>query len=320
MASVIEWFWRGSKLAQAKRELAEPSERAATYAQRAHASAGLAQNVLSPNEPEEAHLEAYACELYRQSVYWSLCALASRSDSEPSGSYDPALWDSLDSQVLAKASTDERAESLNNALRGGTFVQFAELPITEQVATCAELRALAQTLLKGLDQRAERLSAIYLERMRGLALLGVLALALLVGAFQISSALERRRDFAYDRPWVVSSQFSSPGCTSPAQQCSEANGYFFHTNEEDSPWVEFDLGAKKTVSKVDVANRTDCCGERAAPITVEVSTNHRDWRSVARRDTEFTQWTASFAPVEARWVRLRLLKRNYFHLSHVSVH
>ena len=320
MAGVIEWFWRGAKLAQARQESAEPTERAATCAQRAHTSAELAQNVLSPNEPTEGPFEAYACELFRQSVYWSLCALVARAGTEPGSSYDPAIWDSLEGPELADVSTRERRDLLKSTLRSASFVEFAELPAAEQVATCAEVRTLALALLAKLDRRAEVLSAIYLERVLRLATLGLFAVALVAGGLQVRSALEKRRDLAYERPWTASSQFNKDGCTSPAQQCPEASGYFFHTTEEDSPWLEFDLGAVKTVSKVDVTNRTSCCSERAVPMTIEVSTNHNSWRSVARRDADFSEWSATFTPAQARWVRLRLLNRNYFHLSHVGIH
>ncbi|MFK7908596.1 MAG: discoidin domain-containing protein, partial [Chitinophagales bacterium] len=35
-----------------------------------------------------------------------------------------------------------------------------------------------------------------------------------------------------------------------------------HTNEQNNPWWEVDLGAMYDISKVEIYNRTDCCSER----------------------------------------------------------
>jgi hypothetical protein len=319
-SGLIEWFWRGSKLARAKRESHELTERAATCVGRARASAELAQIVLSADDAEESHFGAHACELYRQSAYWSLVGLTEGSGAEAHLSYDPAVWDAVEPSLLARASSEARADRLHGALRGGTFVQFVALSRPEQVRLRGELRTLAQALLAKLDRRAELFGTIYLQRVVRLGALGVLTLALVGGAVQVSRVVERRSDLANGRAWQASSRFGTSGCTSPAQRCRRATGFFFHTDEEDNPWLELDLGAPNDVSRVDVTNRTDCCRERGYPLVIEVSSDHESWRPVARRDTEFSHWTARFSPVQARWVRLRLLKRSYLHLSDVAIH
>ena len=308
-------------MARARQEWGDPNERAVTFAKRARASADLAQTIAIPNEPGEAPVEATACELFRQSAYWSLCALSARSGVAPSASYDAAVWDSLDRAVLVQAATEDRSEVVRDLLCNGSFVQFAELASPEQVTACEDLRKLAQELLRKVDRRDELVGAIYQERLIRLGALGVFAVVLAVGAHQVSAALEKRRDLAFNHPWRASSRYGKEGgCSSPAQDCAEASGFFFHTNEEASPWVEFDLGDEKSFARVDVTNRTSCCSDRAVPLTVEISSNHGTWRSVAQRDTEFSHWTATFKPVTARWVRLRLLSRNYLHLSRVEIH
>ena len=89
---------------------------------------------------------------------------------------------------------------------------------------------------------------------------------------------------------------------------------------DHNPWIEFDLGALQRVSMVRVENRQDCCGERAVPLAVEVSRDHRRWQSVARRDAVFSTWDAAFDSVETRWIRLRVLKPSTLHLHSVGIY
>jgi hypothetical protein len=94
---------------------------------------------------------------------------------------------------------------------------------------------------------------------------------------------------------------------------------FFSTVEEKDPWIEFDLGKVEQISGVQAENRLDCCQDRAFPLVVEVSENHKRWKAVARRDTDFTTWRASFNPVKARWVRLRVHRTSFLHLHRVRI-
>ena len=290
--------------------------RASELALRARASADLAQALLTPDEPSAVPAEPSAVVLYRASAYWALCALASSSNEAAGRSYDVAVWDTLDSAILERA---ERREPLLEALRSGSFVDFAELPREQQLELCSDMRSLAQALIAKLGQRSLLLDAVYLERAWRLGLLFVVAMALVGAALFVRSAVQDRRDLARSAPWVASSKYPEGGCTSPEQQCASPLGYFFHTNQEQNPWIEFDLGSIQKPAKVQLDNRTDCCTERANPVAIEVSTDHKAWKEVARHDGEFTSWTASFTPVDARWVRIHVPKLTNLHLSRVRI-
>ena len=318
---VVEWFWRGSTLAQRRTATPAPSERSTLLAQRAKQSADLAQSAFASAEPLDGLTHANACELYRQAAYWALRALSVDSDStsptgEATGVYSESTWEGLDEQLLAQAaSSPERLEGLRSALRTGSFVFFAELAESDQVALGGELATLVELLFRQLDRRARALHATYLERAwrLGLIAFGVLAIAATIcWAFA-------PRDLALGMPWKASSKYAAGGCPSPRQQCAESPGFFFHTNEEREPWFELDLGAAHAVSSVEIENREDCCPERAVPLTVEVSTDHKSWQTVARRDAQFSKFRASFHSVQARWVRLRAHKQTFLHLSRVSI-
>ena len=108
------------------------------------------------------------------------------------------------------------------------------------------------------------------------------------------------------------------GCRSPLQECPKARILFPHPDEQD-PRLEIDLEETSQISGVAVANRVDCCTERALPLVVSVSSDHEHWTEVSRRTTEFKTWDSSFAPVDARWVRVTVAGRAILHLHEVQV-
>jgi hypothetical protein len=329
---IVEWFWRGGALAEKKSSLPEPSARAAVLAQRAHTSADLALNTaeLARNADAErgaladtgqaARLaEATTSEFYRQSVYWSLCALAARSDEHAGTSYDEAIWDTLDEKLLTDAASSEHAEALRTSLRQGSFVYFAELPAREQAVVGDDLRKLADALFLQVDARTRALQGILLQRAWRLSLIFVALVLIAGGVVWERKTREERSDLTQGASWRTSSKWENVGCTSPDQVCPESPAIFFHTKEEKEPWIEFDLGSAHQIAAVQVDNRPDCCAERTIPLVVEVSDNHKKWKPVARQEADFKTWRPSFAPTKARWVRLRVDRTSFLHLARVRI-
>jgi F5/8 type C domain-containing protein len=315
-----EWFWRGSALHRVRLALPEPGPRATVFAKRAHASAELAKNTLAPAEPSEISVESDACELYRNASYWALCALVAKADPELAPEDSERVWAALDETLLAQATSDERrVEELRRALRAGSFVFFAELPPSEQKQFILELRKLTQLLLAKLAERSVALDAIYQQRAWRLALLALLGLCVAMSPAVVKKVLESRSELSAGKPWRTSSKYQG-GCASPAQQCPENTGYFFHTLDDATPWVEFDLGANQKISKVVVDNRSDCCSDRADPLAIEVSTDQKRWRKVAHHEGDFTNWEATFTPTNGRYLRIRLLKQGYLHFAGVHIY
>jgi len=93
----------------------------------------------------------------------------------------------------------------------------------------------------------------------------------------------------------------------------------FHTDDQDNPWVEVDLGSVKTIRRIEVNNRTDCCSDRAIPAVVEVSVDRTKWTQVGRREDEFRSWAIKFQPRSARYVKVSVPRRTTFHLKSVAV-
>lgn len=95
-------------------------------------------------------------------------------------------------------------------------------------------------------------------------------------------------------------------------------GLFFHTAEEENPWVEIDLGSVKEIERVRVENRDDVGADRCLPLVVELGDRDRHFHEVARRGAAFDRWTASFPKQQARYVRLSVPRKTLFHLKNVQ--
>ncbi|MBC8131732.1 MAG: discoidin domain-containing protein, partial [Deltaproteobacteria bacterium] len=164
-------------------------------------------------------------------------------------------------------------------------------------------------LLWDLEGPVRRIEHLQVQRWTRVALvLVVLALAGL-GA----RALLRGPNLAKAKVFKTSSAF--PGCT-PPNQCSDI---FFHTEQQESPWIDFDLGGVKAIRQVEVTNRSDCCAERAIPLIVEVSVDDKQWIQVAKRDTDFSFWKATFPKQKARFVRMRVPRLTSLHFDDVAI-
>jgi hypothetical protein len=95
-------------------------------------------------------------------------------------------------------------------------------------------------------------------------------------------------------------------------------GLFFHTAEEENPWVEIDLGSVQEIDRVLIENRDDIGAERCLPLIVEVGDAEHHFHEVARRTEAFDHWTATFAKQPARFVKLRVPRKTLFHLKNVQ--
>jgi hypothetical protein len=152
--------------------------------------------------------------------------------------------------------------------------------------------------------------------------LGALACVLVV----LVASVARRPERAHGHPWKTSSAwpgFASHGDRFGDEPAMRAAGLprdvLFHTAEEDSPWVEIDLGAAIEIRSVELWNRSDCCYDRTVPLVIELAGEGRQYRTVASRDDYFSSWTARFPRQRARFVRVRITRRSILHLEGIFV-
>lgn len=146
--------------------------------------------------------------------------------------------------------------------------------------------------------------------------IGIIAV---ICAVIVGQRLFEPTNLADGKAWRTSSKWID--CDPTIGRCGpHVTRILFHTNEDESPWFEIDLGTPTAFSSVSVQNRSDHMPERAVPLIVESSDDQLTWKELARRDENFSTWRAKFPTTTARFVRLRVPRRTFLHLEAVRVH
>ena len=268
----------------------------------------------------EPTIPSLAVRLYCEAIYWSLAALAHRREGLDETFIAPQsilegidragvnLTEGLDVQAATALST------LLARFERGALAEFPALdPVVEQ-----ELVNSARRLFESADEAARGIESIWFARLLRAVVPPLLIVCLAFGATLICDWREMSEETTF--PWRASSTHTDPGCRSPRQGC-EQDHFFFHTRFEKDPWIEFDVREIKTVSQVTIINRTDCpdCSTRATPLVIELAGKDRIFKTVAKREADFVQWSAKFPRTQAQWLRLRAEKRTHLHLKQVRI-
>lgn len=302
-----EWFLRSAAMRDARAAADEPPARQRARMQ-AQLLAEVARRVVEPLDAlPSGSFPAVQLALCRDATYWALLAMESDDGAAAHGGPSPdlaTLWARAPIERLELAAGGaDAAEAVRSTLTDGA-PPYA-LDTAQAAATLA--RTFTERLVADLDAPQRRIDRLWMQRWLRVGVLVAAVLGVVFGA----RAVTLGPNLIAGKTFRTSS--GHPGC---AQGCE---GLLFHTENENSPWIEYDLGAPRTVKRVEVTNRLDCCGDRAAPLLVEVSTDHTSWKEVARRDLEFIVWTASFPRTTARYVRLRVPRPTALHLKEIVI-
>jgi hypothetical protein len=321
LSRLWEWFWSSRALAQFKARQPAHSERALEFVRRARSAVELGQIAVEPAQPfEHGPMDALACELFRQSIYWALASDRARSGSDGPEPEFSELWLGADGEKLSRvAGGPTLRDAVGEAIGGRSFADFAELPKEEQARLARILGPFAAALCDEAETVRRETERVWRARSIKLGVVVALFVALAAGARVGLERAENARDLAAGKPWTASSKYPEGGCQSPLQSCPGESRYFFCTGEQDNPWVEFDLGSPKAFSAVRVRKREDCCAERAVPLVIEVGNDKKKWTEVAKRTSNFSEWKATFPKTTARYVRLRAPRRTFLHLTSVRI-
>ena len=331
LARALEWLWRGQALLAAGTAGPPASTLVARQCDRAQAAYDAAVRLARPcaghiaRAPDAQLTAPLALSMYREAAHWALCAAAggqaaanlaqafARLPSELSASFAvapdklTATREALERDVVASAALDLDACARETEL----------------------VRDFVETLLRQLGAREERELRLLRERVLRVTGLGALLLVGLLAAALLPRAL--RPDLAENAPWRVSSTLpnhpaSGEGgrpiqalVSTPGPNVAGETTIFFHTDAEPSPWIEFDLGQVRTLQRVRLVNRADCCWDRAAPLAIELSADREHFRQVARRDELFYDWSTSLGGEQARYLRVRALRPTMLHLTRVEI-
>jgi len=100
----------------------------------------------------------------------------------------------------------------------------------------------------------------------------------------------------------------------------------FHTDNQDNPWWQIDLGQSIPLERVVIYNRCDFA-DRASRLGVLISDDAETFRPFYKHDstaffghTDGKPLIVNFGGATARYIRLQLTGRSYFHLDEVEIY
>jgi hypothetical protein len=196
-------------------------------------------------------------------------------------------------------------------------VRLLGLAASERERGLAASRRLAFVLAEPLERDASAARRRQTARRARFAALTCLVLLVLGGGLV---RVLQRPNLALHKPVFVDSPDPHFDVDHARVVDGDRTNLGFHTLTRGLKRVTIDLETVHRIRRVDIYNRLDCCQERAAPLSVEVSRDGNEFQRVARRNRRFALWKASFPPVEARWVRIVQTGDDAFHLSEIEVY
>ena len=280
------------------------------YLARAVAACRVARMAVPSEYLAREEAVAVSLALYRTAAEWALMALLDRRISQV-GAALAELNAEILTEVMRDAAQPEQATRL-----------FTGEPPTEPGALRTDyrkLRSATERLVRyAYRKRKHRQWLLQLYGARW-ALVGIAVLGLGSLVLAPPGTVWSPKNIAAGAAWRASSAESPYGTPAGKLPVFARASFFFHTEEQDSPWLEIELTGG-TVSGAKVVNRPDCCQPRAIPLVIELSRDHQSWNEVAHRSKRFSTWNVRFARQPARWLRIRVPRRSILHLAMVEVY
>jgi hypothetical protein len=292
--------------------VAAKSHRRTKLEQYAMTSAETGDRALHPVTPlRSGSGEVVSALLHKESIRATLLALGSSVG-------DLAEDEALRAKVTRALPQSVSFERLCELVTGPSNIDKVEGNLRVRSAEAVALAGAARALLEVARTPERRLQQAFARRfLRTSVTVLLLVLAVILGA-EAGSRLVRGPNLAEGKPWRASSAYR--GFSAEAGICDgNKTRIFFHTNREQEPWVELDLGEPTLIERVDVRNRRDCCRDRSFPLAIEGSLDGQDWQELGRQTEPFSKWTREFGPTKVRYVRVKALKRTFLHLESVEV-
>ena len=310
----LEWFTRGAALRRARE--AAPSAELALALNRVDGLLELVELALEPPEPFHSGDPNDALMLLLSEAFR---VAGGAHLGLPAGASTGAVVEAWGADALAAfVPADASLPDLVAWLGEGRAECMAGLSVTEADERIALCRAFVRASVAHVG--AARVAVRALESQRRKRPLAAAVGLVVVAAMAFVGARRALAvpDLAAGKTYTASSAiggFPTSGIVNVPVDFE----LFVHTREEDSPWLRIDLGRMETFRSIEIANRADCCRDRAAPLLVQSSDNGETWNDLGQRTDEFSEWTLSFNPTTARYVRVSVPRRSFLHLARVSV-
>jgi len=318
----LDWIFVTDALRAARREFHEDEAVRGAALQQARLLSEIAGRIAEPAEPLPPGDRvpvilrvlqdgvALALTTTRPAAEAAPVAVAGVAPSETAAVLAPAVpdlgktWDATPEAVLRDAAED--AADLAT-VKETLFGQSA--PAAPEAPAVTRTRAFLDRLLWNADAPRRRVEALLLQRWLRVA--AVLVALFLLGL--IIRVVAHGKNLLDGKPFAVSSSWS--GCSTDPS-CDGV--LLFHTNNENEPWVIFDLQTPTALHRLDVSNRLDSYQDRAVPLVAELSTDRQHWKEVGRRTDVFSTWTLTFPSTTARYIKLKVARVSTLHLKSVE--
>ncbi len=199
---------------------------------------------------------------------------------------------------------------------------LAKLSKNERAETLTALLKFLRPLIADLRTEADRIVRVRLIRQLRFVITLIVLGALCFGGYVLVQRLVKT-NFALNKPVTQSSYYKKERFPPGGVVDGDRNTIGGHSRKQNRPWIRIDLGKLRTVRKVVVVNRLeniDRFGARAVPLLIEVSGDGKAYKQFARRNDQFTTWTAKGQAIQARYVRLTALKNTELHLNEVEIY
>jgi hypothetical protein len=308
----LEWLFARNALREARSAVQERDPERSRRLVQARKAIAYGDLILDPaSPPQQGAGPEFALSLYRDALAWLLAVRTPDLPVTPASTDLPLVELSALSGDLA--TPDELAAIASWNVEGQSLL--------DQDATFERARRtkrILHALADRLDAEERTVARLKLRRNARVFTVFTAFAVVLAGIVFLVTIASRKPNLAKNKPWRASS--SAGVCHPEKRQCTGTDtGIFFHTKEEDSPWVELDLGKPTPFTRTEIVNRLDCCSDRALPLVVEVSNDARTWKEVAKRTESFRTWNANVGQQNARYVRARVARKSVLHLEGFSV-
>jgi hypothetical protein len=183
-------------------------------------------------------------------------------------------------------------------------------------------RDAAEATIEWLLAQYEPRSLPQIARQRRLRLAAVVLGALLVVVAGLFWA-RQPHNLARGKSVLASSQ--RPGTPDPSGVVDGWRGGNFgvHTNQDDPPWIEIDLGATHQLTRAVIVNRGDGYEDEVLPLALQLSNDDQTWQEIEVRHDRFTQhspWRVVLGGARARFVRVIKPEAGYIALSEIEIY
>jgi hypothetical protein len=300
-----EWMFRREVLAQARARVARRGEARDRAARQAGLVVEVARRVIEPVETLPPGAPGpVSLALYRSAAYWALVAGREREDAAPPDL--PSVWkELLPDRLLVAAGNPVTLEAIRARLVEADGSRSLENSDDE----VARARRFTEALVADLEVPRRRLDRILIQRWARTLLAAFVVVVVLLGLRRLAIGPNLADGKTYRTSSTWSGCVGDPTCAA----------LLFHTDAEQDPWAELDLGAPTRFRRIEITNREDCCADRAVPMVVEISDDRTSWTEIARREQEFSTWTIKSPPRTARYLRFKILKNAALHLHAIVV-